>query len=136
MGNFLKKVTVLFLGFLVVFSSIGFSVSSHLCGGSVVLTSVDIIKKNLTCGMKKDKNKCPNKSHIRKICCQNTFQYFHILEGLDKQVALELNKTVALLPFPNEIEINITTLNNPVFEHYIPPIWIADLVVEHQCYLI
>lgn len=62
------------LSLIVLFSNIGFTVSTHFCGGKAVKSSMSIGKDQVSCGMEKVKeNQCDLPTLKSKNCCQDEF---------------------------------------------------------------
>ena len=119
-----------------VFSSLGFTVSAHLCGGNKVLTAIGFVKTELSCGMKKTNNKCPNSNHIRTICCQNIFDYHHMEEGTEKNKPETEISSTDLAGFP--VEITKTKIVKPQVSPFYttPPNRVENIILHTQSFLI
>ena len=136
MKNNLSKISAVFLGVLVLFSSLGFTVSAHLCGGNKVLTAVGFVKKDLSCGMKQSSRNCPNGNHINTLCCQNIFDYHHIEDGAKKNThKTKTNKLFAFTYSTVITRVKIRTFQiSPLFIP--PPNRVKNIIFDTQSFLI
>ena len=135
--SIISKIGSLFLGVLVLFSSFGFTVSTHLCGGDKIKSAVGFVKTDLTCGMKKVTSQCPQKNQLQSVCCQNIFEYHHIEDNVKKEKA-EIFVPDFKLDF-NQIELKSLSriaLNLTYFNDFSPPLIVKNIPVIHQSFLI
>lgn len=135
--SIISKIGVLFLSVLVLFSSFGFTVSTHLCGGEKIKSAVGFVKTDLTCGMNKTTNHCPQKNQLHSTCCQNIFEYHHIEDNVKKE------RTEIFVPdFTrnfNQVELKSrlrVALNRTYFNDFSPPLIVLDITLVHQSFLI
>ncbi|MFT4754976.1 MAG: hypothetical protein ACI85Q_002540 [Salibacteraceae bacterium] len=126
-----------FLGTLVLLSSFGFTVSTHLCGGEKIKSEVGFVKVELTCGMKMDTSRCPQKNEIHTVCCQNIFDYYHMEDHVKKEkveiLNLEIDPTFYPLIIRRPIAVRDVTTFNTAF---LPPIRVKGFAVVYQTFLI
>lgn len=132
-----QRVSAFVLSLMVLFSSFGFTVSTHLCGGEKIMSAVGFVKTDLTCGMKKRATSCPNKDEIQSTCCQNIHEYHHIEDNVSKE------KTEIFIPdfAPVFFDIGLTplfdlALNQTYFNDFSPPLIVKDFRVALQTFLI
>ena len=68
MKNFLHRSTSLLLAFLVVFSTLSFTIEKHFCGDNLI--DVSIFANAKTCGMEMSPDSCGAKT-VKKSCCKD-----------------------------------------------------------------
>ena len=132
-----SKISASLLLLLVLFGSFGFTISTHFCGGEMVKSAVGFSKKDVSCGMKMSKAKCPNKNHLQKTCCQNIYDFYHLEDEFQKD-AFTFSVPEYHLEFP--IVAKLRTYPVRIFQNaYIihpPPKLLQNKVVLHQSFLI
>lgn len=123
---------------LVLFSTVGFTVSKHICGGEVVLTAVGFSKKELSCGMEKKKTKCPHHKSVKEPCCSNEFELHQLEENF---------KDITSVPLPTQLKMAVVDFKTvsiktfevkkvPTFCFESPPVRIQDFQILFQSMLI
>ncbi|HLU85228.1 MAG TPA: hypothetical protein VKZ45_07130 [Vicingaceae bacterium] len=135
----LRKVISILLVFVVVFTTSGFTISSHICKGKKVETVVGLRKLDVSCGMeeaKKEKN-CSNENNFNSNCCQNEFQTFLMTEDYVQEVfELKTPSSFFVLWFVI-MDLNLETgFKNLVYNVYLPPPIQKDIPVLFQSFLI
>lgn len=137
MKSFTSKIFSLFLGALILLSSFGFTVSTHLCGGQKIKSAVGFVKVELTCGMKMDPTRCPQQNEIHTVCCQNIFDYHHLEDNVKKEkveiVHLDFIPHIYPSKIIKPIEIAYLPRRNC---NYLPPIRVKGFAVVYQTFLI
>jgi hypothetical protein len=122
---------------MVLFSSFGFTVSSHFCGGEKIMSAVGFVKTDLTCGMKKKPNLCSNKNQIKSTCCQNVFEYHHLEDNVKKERAEifvpDFVQTVCNLDLK---PLYRRVVKRTYFDDFSPPLIVENITVVHQTFLI
>ena len=138
----LSKIGSSFLILLVLFGTFGFTISSHLCGGEVVITALSFVKKDLKCGMQKSPQNCPkhssSNSNLKDICCQNVFDYQHLNNDLQQgKLVVKTTKNVVVAPVSTD-QILALIKNNEVFSntHYNPPNRVENIVLVNNSFII
>jgi hypothetical protein len=135
----MQKIFSAILSLVILFTSMGFTVSSHICGGKKVKTVLDLGVSNVSCGMEKTENKCQTDKQMKSNCCQDEFQKIQIKDNYTQVFAKEkiitsdyvvLFVTVLFSFFPNE---NIQSFT---YKDYLPPPLIKDIPVLVQSFLI
>ena len=137
MGKILHKVGSFLLGLMVLFSSFGFTVSSHFCGGEKIMAAVGFVKTDLSCGMKMKPTLCPEKNQIGSSCCQNVFEYHHLEDNVKKELA-EIFVPDFVQTFCNLelIPLYSSVLNRIYFDDFSPPLIVMNITLVHQTFLI
>jgi len=144
------------LTFLMLFSSIGFSMDVHFCGGKIetigfygkadecdMMKKAEMQKQSHACcpSTKKVKSHCQKKSDSisKEDCCQN--ETFLLQSTDDGQTSNTLDLATTDLTFVSLFVFNQlfnfdseTEINN--FNHYSPPLIPQDVTILHQVFLI
>jgi uncharacterized protein YfcZ (UPF0381/DUF406 family) len=133
----IKNITSISLAFLVLFSTMSFSINEHYCGGSLVDTSWFV--KADTCGMEMDSTENKNELVSSDSCCNDVIT---IIEGQD-----EVQQTV--FNFSSEQQIFLTAFvysyadlfivkesTKISFENYISPLLVNDIHLLDETFLI
>mgnify|MGYP005989950577 CR=1 FL=1 len=134
MKQLLVKISTLTLAFLVLFSTLSFTVEKHYCGDFLV--DVSFAGKAEGCGMKMDSKIIS----IKKNCCKDEI---HQIEGQDElqqasDVKFNIKNQQFLIAFTVSYEdLFIKKESKKTFQKYfIPPDIILDYQVLHQTFLI
>ncbi|MFC0604931.1 HYC_CC_PP family protein [Winogradskyella pulchriflava] len=137
MKQVFHKIMSLAMAFVVLFSTMSFTMNMHYCGGTLVETA--IFQKAKGCGMEMDKPSTEGCSIAKKNCCD------------DKQLAIEgqdeLQLKVDKITFEQQVfiasfvytYINLFEgLENNVysFEEYKPPLVVRQIFKIDETYLI
>jgi hypothetical protein len=137
MKSIIHKILSLAMAFVVLFSTLSFTINMHYCGGALVDTA--IFKKVKSCGMEMQNPSSEGCSVTKMNCCD------------DKSVAVdgqdELQLTIDKISFEQQIfvvsfvytYINLFEgLNKKAysFEAYIPPLVIRQIYKIDETYLI
>ncbi len=138
MKAFFKNIASVFLAFLVLFSTMSFTISEHYCGNTLVDTS--IISKAKTCGME-IQEKSPKESCTieKKDCCKDVVK---VIEGQDdlkidySKISFEQELFIAsfLYTYINLFE-GLDKKAIP-FNDYSPPLIVKDIHVLDEVYII
>jgi hypothetical protein len=93
----MKKASSIFLAFLLLLTTIHFSIATHYCGGKLAAVKYSFTGEKAACGME-DKNEapCPFNNSIRSYCCndqltlvstdQNYFSYYSVYKIITEKV--------------------------------------------------
>jgi len=137
MNQVFHKIMSLAMAFVVLFSTLSFTVNMHYCGGTLVETA--FLKKAKGCGMEMEKPASEGCSITKKNCCD------------DKQLAIEgqdeLQLQIDKITFEQQVfiasfvytYINLFEgLDNKVssYEEYKPPLVIRRIYKIDETYLI
>ncbi len=131
------KISSLLMAFVVLFSTMSFTISMHYCCDTLVETA--IFHKAKDCAMKMEKPSAENCSITKKNCCDD--------EQLIQNGQDELQLSVSKISFQQQIfiasfihtYINLfvgTDKNISSFEAYKPPLVVKDIHVLDEVYLI
>jgi len=137
MKQFFHKIWSIVMAFVVLFSTMSFTVSMHYCGDTLVETA--IFNKAKGCGMEMEQPSTEGCSITKKNCCDDKQI---AIEGLDElqfqvdKIAFEQHVLIASFAYTY---INIFEgLNNNVssYEEYKPPLVIRRIYKIDETYLI
>ena len=139
MKKFTHKLIALCMAFVVLMTTMSFTVSMHYCGDTMV--DFAFFKSAETCGMEKVQltSNCENPTLSQKSCCSDKQL---IIQGQD-----DLKDNFSKLTFEQQFfvasfihsYINLfegTTYNNVFYKDYPPPFVKRDVQVLHQTFLI
>ncbi len=138
MKAFIKNITSIFLAFIVLFTTMSFTVNMHYCGDTLVDTA--IFQKVKTCGMNMQKAISTSECAITKKNCCNNEQI--VVDGQD-----ELQLSIDTLTFDQQLFIAsfvYTYINlfegldkKPIpFNDYSPPLIVKDIHILDEVYII
>ncbi|WP_414731184.1 HYC_CC_PP family protein [Xanthomarina sp.] len=137
MKKVFHKIMSMLMAFVVLFSTMSFTINMHYCGGSLMDSA--IFQKVETCGMEMDNPLSEGCSITKKDCCK------------DEQVVLDGQNELQLLidKISFEQQIFVATFihsyinlfegqdeNIVPFRDYNPPFLIRDIQKLHETYLI
>jgi hypothetical protein len=143
MKAFIKNIASVFLAFLVLFSTMSFSISEHYCGNTLVDRA--IFKEAKTCGMdsdnyRKQKNNSTSDCSItKKNCCENLVKQ---IEGQDELKIsfdkLTLDQQLFIASFVYTYINLFEGLDKKAipFNDYLPPLIVKDIQVLDEVYII
>lgn len=138
MKEVFHKVLSVLMAFVVLFTTMSFTVDMHYCGNTLV--DFSIIQKAATCGMEKQKKpiSCEERK-TEKSCCSDEQM---IIEGLDyfkisfDKLSFE-QQTFITTFFYTYINVFEGLEENIIpFKDYSPPPLIRDVQILHQTFLI
>lgn len=134
----LKNITAVCLAFLVMASTMSFTINEHYCGGSLVDTS--FILKADTCMMEGMKMADPDAtSVIKNKCCNDVIT---IIDGQDevhqngKQLAFEQQLFIATFVYSYSDMFSNKETSVVSYTNYIPPKLIKDIQALDETFLI
>ncbi len=132
MWKFLQKLGIFFIAFLVIFSSVSFTVERHLCAGQ--LYSESFFGHAKECGMADmDVSICKtaynNQSVSKKSCCKTDLQFINGLQ-FKKESLIDAVSNQQLTANVNLIEYHFflnKEIISTIFNNYFPPPIIKNL---------
>ena len=139
--QFLNKILALILAFIVIFSSLSFTVEKHVCMDEV--TDVSFFTEADSCGMQDDECKPEEtgetSSFDEKNCCTNIHE---LIQGNQQEQQAIDGFEISQVPFIiayaytylNLFEDNID--NSPFTDYSSPPLNDKDIQVLYQTFLI
>lgn len=133
MKAFLHKTGAALLAFLLLFSTLSFSVDMHFCGRSLV--DMELFHKAEGCGMSMD-----DTSMDAMGCCSDHQIVVAGQDDLKVPPALDLQPPLdlwvpTLVSFLSDLPASGPQAPPP-YEKYTPPLLIRDIPVQHQVFLI
>ncbi|HIP37536.1 MAG TPA: hypothetical protein EYG85_11860 [Crocinitomix sp.] len=153
--SFTYRLNVLFLSFLMLFSTIGFSMDIHYCGGEIdnigFYEKADVCKmmkqdtgKNVPACHQKNAKKCHNDNSQNRVsqksCCDN--QTF-VLSSLDESQSVngyELSNTnltfITIFVLASYNLFKAETTSSLDFVRYSTPLLKQEVTILHQVFLI
>ncbi|PCJ23027.1 MAG: hypothetical protein COA97_12545 [Flavobacteriales bacterium] len=116
----------------------GFTVSSHICGGKKVKTVFSMSNADVSCGMEEVEIKCDTETQIKSNCCKDEFRLM--------QIDADYTQQLTRIDFSNDFLIAFagvyfdlfknTTTDKDFFNNHSPPPLIKDIPVLIQSFLI
>jgi len=140
MNQIFKKISAILMAFVVVFSTMSFTISQHYCGGDLVNTAmffeVDSCEMEMEMNMPSSTEDC---NFEQEDCCKDVI---NIIEGQN-----ELNQQFINLNFDQQVFITSLVYsyvnlfegldkNIVPFKNYSPPLIVTDIQVLDQVFLI
>ena len=137
MKQFFHKIMSLAMAFVVLFSTMSFTVNMHYCGGTLVETA--IFQKVKGCGMEMEKPSTEGCSITKKNCCDDKQLAIEGQDELQLQVdniTFEQHLFIAsfvytYINFFEGLENNVSS-----YEEYKPPLVIRSIYKIDETYLI
>lgn len=135
----MKKIFSVILSFVILFTSMGFTISSHKCGGKRVKTVLNIGVADVSCGMENTSSKkCADKNQMKSNCCQDEFQAIQLNDNYTKITSFEYSSpsfTIFFVAILFDLLPNVKT-PHLFFKNYLPPPLVKDIKVLVQSFLI
>ena len=138
MKQLFRKISAIIMAFVVLLSTMSFTVSEHYCGHTLV--DVALFSKAESCGMELQKTASVHGNSINKDnCCKDNINEF---KGQN-----ELNTDFSTLNFEQQLFVASFTYsymnlfeglkeNSIPFKYYTPPLLVTDILVLDQTFLI
>ncbi|MCF6181169.1 hypothetical protein [Lutibacter sp.] len=138
MKQFFTKIAAILMTFVVLFSTMSFTVNQHYCGGEVYDSA--LFSKADSCSMDE---KTPSKEDCNvadKNCCDTILKIYtgqNELETSDVS-SLNFNTQMFLAPFIYTYINLFEGLDTNIipFKNYTPPLLVSNIQVTHQVFLI
>ncbi len=134
----MNKLLSVILSFVILITSMGFTVSLHICGGKKVKTILSVGAADVSCGMEKNANNCATKKQMKPNCCQDEIQLIQNDEDYTQQITDFDFSTDFLLAFVTSYVELFESETNEIdfFADHSPPPLIKDIPVLLQTFLI
>lgn len=134
----MNKIFSVILSIVVLVTSMGFTVSSHICGGKKVKTILSVGAADVSCGMEKKANNCADSSIMKKNCCEDEFQLIQNDEDFNQQLTqFDLSTDFVLAFVISYFELHQgETITADCFKDNSPPPLIKDIPILIQSFLI
>jgi hypothetical protein len=138
MKQFFKKISAILMAFVVLFSTMSFSVSQHYCGDFLVNSA--LFSKAESCGMEMQNPTSNNNCELtKKNCCSDVVKQVEGQSNLKidfSNLTFEQQYFVAVFTYTYlNLPEGISTNNNP-FNQYSPPLVDKDIAVLYQVFRI
>ena len=134
----MKKFFSVILSLVILFTSMGFTLSSHHCGGKRVKTVLNLGITDVSCGMENSKKGCSDSTKMNSNCCQDEFQKIQLNNDYTQVVSYEkisLDFTIVFVSILFDLLPNTAT-ETYFFKNYAPPPLVKDIKVLVQSFLI
>lgn len=134
----MKKLLAVILSFVILITSMGFTISSHICAGKRVKTVVGISDSDVSCGMEIADSDCGKETMVKSNCCQDEFQKIQMDEDYTQQYnKVEFNKGFVAVLFTIVFDLFSSKASQEFFySDYSPPPLVRDIPVLIQSFLI
>ncbi|MGB0431462.1 MAG: HYC_CC_PP family protein [Bacteroidia bacterium] len=139
----MKKPIAILLAFFMLFSSVGFAMNTHFCGGKLVKSSFSLGIHNPDCGMGNLDATCEHKqSKDEKFqsegCCKNMHQVVEMDDGIELQLDTEKLYPNFLIAFTYAFMASLVLKEeiNVCYSEFSPPLPDKDIQVLFQTFLI
>lgn len=138
MKQLLRKISAITMAFVVLFSTMSFTVSEHYCGHKLV--DRGLFSKAEACGMELQKTSSSSNCELQKSnCCKDEVKQFI---GQN-----ELNTNISTLNFEQQVFVASFTyaylnlfeglaVNIIPFKNYTPPLVDKEIIVLYQVFII
>lgn len=130
----------IFLAFVILIMTSGFTISSHICGGKKVKTVMSITYSDVSCGMEEDSDRisCEKGSIMTSNCCQNEFQLVQFDKDYTQQLnEVEFNQDMAAVLFTVVFNLYSSETTQEIFySDYSPPPLVKNIPILVQSFLI
>ena len=138
MKQLFQKITAILMTFVVIFSTMSFSISEHYCGEYLVDSA--LFSKAESCGMELEKPS-PNKHcNVQKSnCCSDVIKQFEGQSELKTDFSnLNFEQQVFVASYVYSYLNLFEGLENNIipFKNYSPPLIVTDIQVLDQVFLI
>lgn len=137
MKKILHKIASILMAFVVLLSTMSFTISMHYCGDMLVETA--ILYEAEGCGMEMEKPSSKNCAIIKKGCCNNEQVSIEGQDELQLQVdTLSLKQQIFLTSFAHTYNNLFKGLSKNIssYEEYEPPLVKSQLFKIDESYLI
>lgn len=134
----MKKIFSVILSLVFLVTSMGFTISTHICGGKKVKTVLSIGNADVSCGMEKAQNNCASGQQMKSNCCQDEFQLIQNDEDYKQPLTnfdFAPDFLIAFVTSYVELFGNETTKIDFFTDHSPPPL-VRDIPVLVQSFLI
>ena len=134
----MKQIFSIILSLVILVTSMGFTVSSHICGGKKVKAVVSLGTSDVSCGMEKQKSNCASKPQMKKNCCQDEFELIQNDEDYTQQLTeVDFSNDFLIAFITSYVELfQIETTDVDFFTDHSPPPLIRDIPLVVQSFLI
>ncbi|RXG15719.1 hypothetical protein DSM03_10248 [Leeuwenhoekiella aestuarii] len=138
MKKYSQQLVAVLMVFVVLMTTMSFTVNMHYCGG--MLVDYSLVKESTSCGMEalQRSNSCETQL-LKKSCCQNkqlTANGHDDLKPTFHNLNFEQHVFITSFFFSYNALFEPETVENTSFEDYAPPLIIRDIQTLDQVFLI
>jgi len=138
MNEIFKKIAAILMAFVVVFSTMSFSISEHYCGDHLVDSA--LFSKAESCGMELQKKSPTNECSVDKEdCCSDVVKQIEGQTNLKTDLSnLTFQQQVFVTAFSYSYVNLFEGLDENIvpFKYYSPPLIVTDIQILDQVFLI
>ena len=138
MKQFFKKISAILMAFVVLFSTMSFTISEHYCGNDLVDSA--LFSKAESCGMEMQKTTPTDDcSFDKEDCCNDVVKQFEGQTNLKTDLSnLTFEQQVFVTAFIYSYVNLFEGLDKNIvpFKNYSPPLIVTDIQVLDQVFLI
>lgn len=138
MKQLLRKISAIIMSFVVLVSTMSFTVSEHYCGSQLV--DVGLFSRAESCGMELQKPTSTKDCGLKKSdCCKDEVKQFtgqHELNTSFSALNFEQQVFVASFAYTYLNLFEGLVVNIIPFKYYTPPLLVTDILVLDQIFLI
>ena len=134
----MKKIFSVILSLVILVTSMGFTVSSHICGGKEVKTEYAMTITDVSCGMEQEENNCASGMQLKSNCCQDQFRLIQMDEDYTQELTpIDFSIDFSIIIITTLLDlVPSTSLQTTFYKDYSPPPLIRDIPVMVQSFLI
>lgn len=137
----MKRFVAILLSTLMLVSTMGFTVSTHYCGGKAIKSHLTLGKSALSCGMKKTPRMCNSDSQhemTKKGCCENKYLSIDLDDDYQPVIAdIDINVEFVFTFVYTYVQLIYFDVDREIaFSDYSPPPVRQDIQVLYQTFLI
>lgn len=122
--------------------NLGFTMSTHYCGGRLANSALTFGQGSIGCGMESEQIACDQsykETVEKKSCCENDFAKVQIEQDYDTPIVDYVGVNMIFIAVFVASYINLYFPNipsKPAYLVYAPPLLNHDIQVMYQCFLI
>ncbi|MBL4623920.1 MAG: hypothetical protein JKY42_02080 [Flavobacteriales bacterium] len=134
----MKGLFSVILSLVILVTTSGFTLSSHICGGHRVKTVIAMTQADVSCGMEEAISTCDSsEAEMKGICCQNEIIKIQLDEEYEQQVNTAVSVQFLKVLVSSYLYLfNNNTANIDFYKDYSPPLPDKDIPVLFQTFLI
>ena len=134
----MKKIFSVILSLVILFTSMGFTLSSHYCGGKKVKTVLSVVNADVSCGMEEKKGDCTTGEQMNSACCQDEFQKIQMdEESIQPLTGVNFSADFLIVFVGLYIDVFENTITEKdFFNDHSPPPLVKNIPVLVQSFLI
>lgn len=133
----MKRIIAILLSLVVLFSTTGFTLVTHFCGGVAAESKVVLFGDAPGCGMEDIKSDCEDNgvNYTKKSCCDNERIEVKIEDEFERTVKAEGTTSLDLLTTWVIAAFNLLQASpSNIYADYTPPPLLKNLIISHQVF--